>query len=276
MAVLKYYRKLLELTSQGYQTYTPKRGEKTEAFNYTGQTGYRKFTKAIIRKPNPKADLKFRVDMSRPKGTRFTATDKNTGREYYNIPARYFQEKHMDTPFKVHALEALGGVEIDGMEFDSEDDAIEYIEDSFRGMLQRVDKETVLRLYYEWVLQEHAERAQFFLIGAGESYMWGAGGGRASIAEKLQEIFKTYSETNFNANDKNSSYYGNWFTGVTAFTTRFDILPQMGEAIRKRREYREKFKMHPTRNYRKLKNGLLGVFENGRLIETIVMTWDRS
>jgi hypothetical protein len=234
MAVLKYYRKIQELTSVETQVYTPKRGEKREAFNYTGQRGYGKFTKAIVRKVSPDQNLQFSIDKTRPKDHRFVATDVNTGRRYYNIPARMFDGDSIDTDF------------------------------------------------YRETLDEYAGDAEFFLITAGEAYMWGAGGGKAQIAAKLSEIFRNYSATQFDAHDKNSSYYGNWFRGVTGFTSRFDILPEIGRARKRQREYRERYGITTARKYRRLLgydnngNRLMGVFENGTLIEIHSMTWERK
>ena len=231
MAVLKYFRKVKELTATGAVTYTPKRGEKNEAFAYTGQTGWRKFKVAIIRQVSPDSELTAFVDPARPKGSRFVVRDKKTGRSYYNIPAKAFLT-----------------------DIDPDDDVIDT--DHFRQ-----------------VIEDHAADAEFFLINSGDTYMWGSGGGRDQVAEKLGALFRNYSAQQFDPYDKNSSFYGNWFKGVTGFTSRYDILDQVGEHIRAKREYRAKWKMHPTRTYRELKNGMLGVFENGRLVETIAQTW---
>jgi len=45
--------------------------------------------------------------------------------------------------------------------------------------------------YYEMVLEEHAEDAEYFLINAGESYMWAREGDAARIAHKLATIKRT-------------------------------------------------------------------------------------
>ncbi len=268
MAVLKYYNKIQELSSVETVTYKPKRGEKTEVFDYTGQRGYRKFDMAIIKKISPTQDLKFSFDKTRPKGQRFMVTDKTTGRVHMHIPARLFKEDIEDYEPDFYKYIAIR------YSLEGEDEA--EVLDQALSIVQEMDEEEATSQYYDFVISKYAEGARFFLIESGESYMWGSGGGQEQIARKLVELFKTYSATNFDANDKRSSYYGNWFRGVTAFTSRYEILPRMGEQIIKRKTYREKWKMHPTRNYRELKNGLLGVFEDGRLVETIVQTWKRA
>lgn len=228
MAVLKYYRKVQSLMSSETVVYTPKRGEKAEAFNYTGQTGFRKFVKAIVRKISPDQDLSFEIDKTMPRGHRFTAVDNNTGRRYWNLPARLFMDDTLDW--------------------------------------QQFSK----------IIKEYAPEAEFFLIQAGETYMWGAGGGPDAIAQKLAEVFRNYSAKQFDAHDKNSSYYGNWFGGISGFTSRFDVMPRIATALQNRRNYREKYRMHPTRSYRRLNNDMMGVFENGTLISIHPVTWERK
>lgn len=223
MAVLKYYRKIQELTAVETQVYTPKRGEKAEAFSYTGQTGFRKFTKALVRKVSKDQEYHFELDRSRPKGHRFIAVDQR-GRRHYRIPEQYF---------------------------DGED----------------IDADT-----YRELLEEYASDAEFFLINAGEAYMWGAGGGKRQIANKLAEIFRNYSATQFDAHDKNSSYYGNWFRGVTGFTSRSEILPEVRQALQARADYRRRHNIQTAQKSRQLldygPNGrrMIGHFENGRMV----------
>lgn len=120
--------------------------------------------------------------------------------------------------------------------------------------------------FYEGVLRDYAEDAEFFLIEAGESYMWGAGGGHAAVANKLEKIIQNYGSSNFSANDKNSSHYRNWFRGVTGYTNRFDIVPQIGQALQRQRERGEKYGIDPTRRFRRLKDGSIGEFRNGNLL----------
>ena len=260
MAVRKYYNKIAELTAIDTVTYTPKKGEKAEAFAYTGQTGFRKFTKAIIRKISPQQKLKFQVDKSRPKGSRFVVTDTATGRQFVNIPAYVFEPEFYDPEFYDYIAGAFG--------FADTQEAVDYI-----GGLTTDESDD---LYSEYIFSKYAPEAKFFLINAGESYVWGSGGNRQDIAAKMRKYKETYSATNFDANDKRSSYYGNWLRGVTAFRTRFDIIERIGEAQASRAAYRKKFMMSQDKNYRMMKNGLLGVFVDGQLTESIVPTWERS
>jgi hypothetical protein len=252
MAVKKYFDKIQELTNVETQVYTPKRGEKTEAFAYTGQTGYRKFTKAIVRKISPAQKLTFKVDKTRPRGSRFVVTDKTTGRIFLNIPARLFEPDYYEPEFYDWVAELFG--------FGETDDAVDYI--------QTIPPDDANELYSEYILETYAGDAEFFLINAGESYIWGAGGDRKSIARKIRKYKEQYSATNFDVNDKNSHYYGNWLRGVTGFGSRFDVLDRIGEAQAKRRAFRDKFKMESGVNYRRLKNGLIGEFRNGQLVRS--------
>jgi hypothetical protein len=240
MAVLKYYEKIAEMTATPYQVYTPKKREKREAFSFTGQAGFRKFKKAIIRKTDDAQRFTFTLDKSRPRGSRFVAIDAQTGRRYYNIPAALFMDASLD------------------------EDLVDENEAIFRQ-----------------IIDEHAGDAKFFLIQAGDAYMWGAGGSERLIAKKLAEVFRNYSPNHFDPYDKNSSYYGNWFRGLTGFTSQYDALPKIAEAQERRRDYRARMHIGP-RKYRRLLgyddqgNRLLGEFENGELINIKPMTWERE
>lgn len=222
--ITKYYNKIMELTSVATQVYRPKPKEKREAFNYTGQTGYNKFAVAIVRKDEPSQNFRFEIDQTKPKGTRFTAIDRQTGRRYYHLPAHLFNHETLDA---------------------SE---------------------------YAAVIEDYTPDAEFYLIQAGESYMGGAGGDAESIGEKLVELFRNYSSTQFDANDKNSHYFGNWFRGVRPFTSRFDAFP----LINKYYDSRDKFRKTTgiTKRYRRLLGygaggrRLVGEFENGTLVQT--------
>lgn len=132
--------------------------------------------------------------------------------------------------------------------------------------------------FYEDVIREYAENASFFLIKAGESFMWGSGLGKggtlSGVAEKVASIFRNYSSAMFDANDKNSSYYGNWFRGITAFTSAADAIPAMREALQRKAEYRHKFKTskHHTRETSRWVQGVDGAtrdrrFEDGNLAQ---------
>jgi len=236
MAIERYYNKIVELTARETVTYKPKRGEKTEAFAYTGQTGWRKFAVAIIHKPDRSARLTYQIDRSRPKGSRFVVTNRNTGQRYYHIPAKaflWFEDYDLPPEFAAY-LASLG---IDPNDLSEEE-------------------------LYQYVIEFYAEDAEFFLIQAGEAYMWGAGGGREQVAEKIKTIINNYGEALFDASDPNSSYYGNWFKGVTGFTDRFDAFPMINTARAKIRARRERYKIRTPENttYRTLSDGSIGVF----------------
>lgn len=243
MAVLKYAEKIAELTAKPFVTYRPKRGEKTEAFSYTGQSGFKYFDRAIIHKPDPNAELTFTIDRKRPKGSRFVPVNKKTGQRFYHIPANVF----LDPDFL--PSEFLTWLEDQG------EDVEEIAED----------------VLFEYLLEWYSGDAEFYLIQAGESYMWGAGGSKEAVAEKIQTIINNYGPSLFNANDKKSSYYGNWFKGVTAFTNRFDAFPMIAEAQKRKRERAEKYKLKGDAKWRVLKDGSFGRFEGGKLTERLYL-----
>lgn len=244
MAILRYAEKIEELISKPFVTYRPKRGEKTEAFSYTGQKGFRYFDKAIIHKPDPEAELEFRIDRTRPRGSRFVPTNRKTGQRFYHIPPEVF-------------------LDIDLLPTEFIEWLIEQGED-----LEEIAEEVLFEYLIEW----YAQDAEMFLIQAGESYMWGAAGSRDAVAEKIQTIINNYGPSLFNANDRKSSYYGNWFRGVTGFTNRFDAFPMIAEAQRKKRERMEKYKLKGDKKWRRLKDGSFGLFEGGRLVERMYLS----
>lgn len=225
MALLRYANKINELTASNHVLYKPKRGEKTEAFAFTGQAGWRKFDVAIVHSPNVAAQPTFGVDKSRPKGSRFVVTDKRNGQRYYHIPAKPF------------------------LAFDEDQED-----------LSETD-------FYKQILEDYASDVEIFLINAGESYMWGAGGGHDQVAKRIATIIQNYGESHFAAADKNSSHYRNWFKGVTGWTNFYDVSPAMGEAMKKKRERAEKYKIDTSHNYRTLRDGSIGKFQNGELVE---------
>lgn len=206
MAVLKYYNKILELTAKPFVVYQPKRGEKNEAFNYTGQKGYRAFTKALVYHPDPSHKLNFEVDKTLPKGSRFTVIDrgsKERPREpsrYFHIPAKYFVE---DWQYYAATFEE----------------------------------------YVQLILDEYAPGAELFLIKAGDGYMWGAGSGKSALAKKLDQLMTNYGASFYDPNNKNSSFFGNWFSGVMAFTRRTDAYASINKGLTNRRKYRAKLRL---------------------------------
>lgn len=235
MALLKYANKIDDLTAKPFIEYTPKKGEKNEAFKYTGQKGFRAFTKALIYHPAPNHNLKFEIDKTLPTGSRFTVLDygpkdkpRTMPTRYYNIPGHYF---------------------IDA--FDDYSDPYE-----FEGMVGDI-------------LEEHAPGAELFLIQAGDSYMFGAGQGRHNLASKLLELMTNYSSSVFDPTNKNSSYYGNWLKGVMAFTSRHDALDAMRDGIKKR-DARLRTFIRPDQEARMRQEGLWGIkyrtLKDGRIV----------
>lgn len=214
MAVLKYFNKVVELTKYATTTYKPKRGEKAEVFRTTGQTGYNKFNTGIVKSINPAAKLKISIDRSRPVGSRLVMED--TRRDH--------RQRYM----------TIGpGPILDAIEQAEEDDelASDYIQD---------------------VLEELAPGAEFYLIKSGDYYMWGSargtGGHLDKVAARIFQLMNDYGSDKFDASDKNSSYFGNWFNGVTAFTATEDAYPLIAERSQARDKYLES-------SFRKIKKG---------------------
>lgn len=241
MAILKYARKIDELTARPFVEYKPKRGEKTEAFNYTGQKGWRKFDRAIVYHPAPKHKLTFEIDKRLPPGHRFTVIDKGepgkprAPSRYFNVPIKYFLVEGWEQHF-----------------------------DSFEDFVRAV-------------MEQYAPEAELFLIQTADNYLFGSAGGIEQFATKLDQIFNNYGSDKFDPNNKNSSHYRNWLTGVKAFTSRFDILPEIGEGIRRRERNRERL-LRPDQvqfiksqglwgmKIRRLRNGKYGVFQDGKFL----------
>jgi hypothetical protein len=244
MALLKYERKINELDIYGSQTYIPKRGEKAELFRLTGQTGWRKFTKAILKIPSPNAKLSVSIDKRRPKGSRAIVKDirprhKST---YYNIPPEAI-------------LEAIREAEENG---ESPSDAIED------------------------VLREYAPDAKFFMIKTGNYYAWGmslgADGQRGKIGKRVYEMHNQYGGDKFNIDDPNSGYFENWFNGITAYTSPTDAFPIISAGIKRRAKYLQEHRKHLAAtsardNYREFKDGSIGHYKAGRFQGTTEMIY---
>jgi len=237
MAVLKYYDKLQSLTSHPFFIYRPKRGEKTEVFRATGQKGYRKFDVGFIPKINPNATLSVSIDRSRPVGSRMVLTDTRSSKRqrYYSIAPDII-------------LNAVERADEDGAA------AVDYIAE---------------------VLDEYSDDANFYMIRAGEYFMWGAargdGGHLDRVSERIYQLMNDYGANNFDAHDKNSHYFGNWFNGVMAFTSAQDAYPLMAERARARDEYLEKRFQKVTEltrrlRFRKGKGGKWLIFLDGKYI----------
>lgn len=235
MAVLKYYRKIEELTVYGYATVKPKRGEKRVLFEHTGQTGYRKFDRAIIKTPRTGAKIKVEIDRSRPKGSQVVLKDERARRHstYYTVPA----EAIMDA-------------------IDEADDNDERPGD-----------------YIENVIKEYAPDATFVLIRTDNYYAWGmsfgAHGQTKNIGERIYQLMMDYGTDKFDPNDKNSSYFGNWFRGVTAFTDFDDAEPIIQAGMKRRDEYNAKHRRLRSRDldrdkFKETKDGRWAHFHDGR------------
>lgn len=254
MAVLKYADKIRELTSQPFDIYSPKRGEKTEAFEYTGQKGYRKFTYALVPKVNAASKQSYAIDRDRPKGSRFTVIDRASGQRYYHIPGRLFVQG------------------IDGIL--SSNDFIEWLDTMGYGDPSDMDVDELEDLHDEYLIDTYGEDAEFFIIQAGDSYMWSSGGDRRTIKGKIQGIKEKYGDAYFNAANPNSNHYSNWFRGVLAFTDRFDghKLLSRGFAAKEARmdkyhiKTEQKWRILDGENYPSSRNGhWVAGFTNGRM-----------
>lgn len=228
MAVLKYARKIDELTAKPFVEYTPRRGEKRETFNYTGQKGYSAFTKAIIYHPDPTHKLSFEIDKTLPKGSRFTVIDRGP-KERPRAPSRYF---HIDARYFLADWQLYA--------------------DSFEE-------------YIQMVLDSYSPGAELFLIKAGDGYMWGAGSGRDALASKIDQLMTNYSSAYFDPNNKKSSYFGNWFRGVLAFTRREDAFPAIRRGLDQKRERLKKYRL-PDIKYRRLKDGRIVGYKDGVIV----------
>lgn len=197
MTVMRYFNKIEELTARPYMTYKPKRGEKTEVFGYTNQIGWRKFNIAIVPQFNPRAELVPVFDKSRPRGSHFMVVDKRPGSG----------QRMVIIPAK-----------------------------AFVNWNEGLDPDTDTS-FYEAVIEQYAEDASFFLIQNGSNFMYGSGGQKRDIANKLKSLMNNYSATMFNPNDKNSHFIGNWFKGIYAFTNRYDAQPMMAKLKAARKQY---------------------------------------
>lgn len=86
----RYYDLIVELTGRSHVVYTPKKGERREAFEYTGQSGYSYFNRAIIHTPGKAAKYDFYMDRTRPQGSRFTVLNKSTQEMSWHIDPDLF------------------------------------------------------------------------------------------------------------------------------------------------------------------------------------------
>lgn len=233
MAVLKYVRKINELTSYEYTEYIPKRGEKTEVMTTTGQIGYKGFKKAIFPKLNYRAKIKVSFDKSRPKGSRVVLTDTRPQRK--------------DRQYFIDALPFISAI----MDADEDEDlAIEYVID---------------------VLERYASDATFFLIRTGVFFFKGSGNGyqgdKRAVAKKIVDMMNQYSVEIFGK--ESSSYFGNWFAGVTGFTNSLEANGYLYEAEKNRRAYMEAHNIDLKFMYehvRLTKSGGFAIFEGSKFV----------
>jgi hypothetical protein len=251
----KYHAKLMELTNRPHILYAPKKGEKNEAFEYTTQKGYPRFRRAIIYTPDPTARITFSIDRARPRGSRFVATNRKTGQRHYHIPARAFLAWD-------HIADA---------------DFVAYLEEQGED-ISELDEAS----FYQYVIEYYSDgEASFYMIMAGESFMWGSAGGAEKVAKKVDTIINNYGANVFDASDKNSSYYGNWFRGVMAYSDHTDAVPIIERGFRGYRDYMRKYNLmgdkkvkyrmldYPPYTYGRYVDGVLTerfAFQNGTII----------
>lgn len=225
--IARYFDLAVELTARPHTLYAPKRGEKREAFAYTGQDHYPRFQVAIVHTPDEVASYSFEVDRTRPKGARFIVTNERTRERSWHIPARVFLDEN----------EQL---------FDE-------------------DHDTPAE-FFESVIEEYAERGQVYVIEAGEFHMWGNAGTPRTVGEKLAELFKTYGAGNFDPLDRNSHFVGNWFRGVQVYSPA-EFGPYLDDRIINAAARQTTWNLRPGEHFRQLRSGDIGHFYRGRLLQ---------
>jgi hypothetical protein len=227
--IAKYFDLIAELTSRPHTLYKPQRGEKREAFAYTGQIHAPRFAVAIVETPQPNDRYAFSLDRSRPKGSRFTVTNRRTGERATHIPAGAFLDEN----------EAL------------------YDEDA-----------ELEAAFFEGVISDYTDgRNVVLVIEAGESHMWGDAGTPRTTGEHLAQLFKTYGAGNFSPFDPASHFIGNWFNGVKVYSPD-EFAPIIGAAIPKAAERQRTWNLRPGEHFRQLRSGDIGHFYKGRLLQT--------
>lgn len=226
----RYYSKLIESTARAHAVYRPKRGEKREAFFYSGQEKFPRFDVAFIPVPDPESRYKFSIDKKRPKGSRFIVENRRTRERSWHIPASVFQDERYDI-------------------FDPDADP---------------DPE-----FFQDVLETYAEQGPryTYVIQAGEHYMWGASGNIPKVSAKLADLFKQYGSDRFDPSDKNSHFIGNWLRGVQVYTDPDEFAVYAMERATKKADWHRKTGIPTFTKYRILKNGKIGVFVRGQLVQ---------
>lgn len=236
--IARYYEAIKELTGRAHMLVTPKRGEKREMFEFTGQARFPRFVKAIIVKPIAADPYTYTVDKTRPKGSRFILVNKRTRERSWHIPAHVFLDEN----------EAL---------YDPDAD----IEPQF----------------FEDVLNEYAVQGPntAYMIEAGDYHMWGSAGDIPTVSAKLSELFKNYGSDIFDADDKSSHFIGNWFRGIQVFTeheSRTYREERANAAVTRIREFNKQAGRQVRQygqSFRVLKSGDIGEFVFGKLVRII-------
>lgn len=239
MAVLKYSRLVDKLTTYDTVTYKPKRGEKTEVFKTTQQTGYRYFDTAIIQKINPKAKLKVTVDKSRPRGSRLVTFDT--------------RKKIKQRQYFIDALPFLSAIQ----EADNNEDlAIEYIVD---------------------VLDRYAEDANFFMIKSGGAYIWGSQSGinlsKRPVAQKILALMNHYNDERMGVG--NPSAFSTFFQGVTGWTDIQAPDAHIEIASKRKKEHDEQWHVKSQDRWshtRVTNDGKLAQFVNSKFVGYVNMS----
>ena len=231
--IAKYFDIIAELTARPHTLYRPKKGEKREAFAFTGQSHAPRFDVAIVETPQ-EGGYTFGIDRSLPKGGRFVVTNKRTRERTTHIPASVFLDEN----------EALY------------DEDAELSPEFFADVIREYASET---------------RNVAFVIEAGESHMWGDAGTPETVGEHLSILFKTYGAGNFNPFDPASHFIGNWFNGVKVYAPG-EIIAIMNERLGPAAERQRTWNLRPGEHFRQLRSGDIGHFYKGRLLQTFPRT----
>ena len=242
LTIERYFEMVQEMTTRPHQLVKPKKGEKREAFAFTGQSAFPRFEYAFLPIVDPASKFTYEIDKSRPRGSQFVVIDKCTKERMTHIPADLFVSEYYTAS--------------DGENL--------------------WDEEEVDPSFFADVIEEYAERSGVMMIEAGEFHMWGTAGGPERVSEKLSELFRSYGASNFDPFNKNSHYIGNWFRGVQVFTN--DVGGRYYEdRLNNRIEYlatKYGAEAHNMvgRKIRRLKSGDIGEFVNGELKHVIKST----
>jgi hypothetical protein len=225
--IARYFELAVELTSRPHLVVPPPKGGKREAFAYTGQLHHLRFTKAIVHTPEPGDRYSFKLDRTRPRGSRFVVENRRTRERSWHIPAAVFLDENPGL-------------------FDPDEDPDP---DFFQG-----------------VIEDYGEQAEVYMIEAGENHMWGDAGSPERVGGKLAELFKQYGAGNFDPFDRNSHFIGNWFRGVQAYSAGA-ALSYMSERRVLAASREVKWGLRPREHFRALRSGDIGRFYQGTLVD---------